>query len=555
MAAIPDRDALDAWRFFEIELREEEQRVFGNDDEVNAFAREVRAAWPECSAQFRRSIQKLVEDYESSGKKLREAITDRDRMQDAVRVWNSGVLEMQEYANHNIRVTQAREPHLKTIRPLFNALREETFPSSIGQLSVEYLRGLWEMNQATLKAEQEAFAEMDRKLKARRVLDKRLMDVGFPRSWQGSWLIGKGAFGKATVWVERDAGIGIIKDRILIKDTDLSDEDWWWPGQTMAHPADPTRVIPIEAFTMLQLRSREGASECIVRLRQWKADPIAKKHRLYLEYCPFGDLEQFTRAYISARRAFVGSLTGMNPAPTAPGFIAESFIWHTFESMAVAGTLLSKGELDGSQSIWDTIVHRDWKLANVFLAEPLESRYRGYPVPKLGDFGLACVIPQNKSQSTIPRTLGNCGTIGTRAVEQKTRPDLVSSATNVWSVGFQIWGLIRLSTWSTELDWDWTKGVRKLEPDFRPEEKTNYSKELLGLVDRCCAYNPKNRISFKDLLRDIRANTTGPNDLANGARAAPADSDEFKSAMLLPTDKWARGFPLDEGMEMNIDNE
>lgn len=42
---------------------------------------------------------------------------------------------------------------------------------------------------------------------------------------------------------------------------------------------------------MLRLRSRVGAPESIVRLRNWRMQPLRLRGwRMYMEFCPFGDL-------------------------------------------------------------------------------------------------------------------------------------------------------------------------------------------------------------------------------------------------------------------------
>jgi serine/threonine protein kinase len=39
--------------------------------------------------------------------------------------------------------------------------------------------------------------------------------------------------------------------------------------------------------------------------------------------------------------------------------------------------------------MWKTIVHRDLRPVNIFLAAPDANRFSRYPTPKIGDFGLS----------------------------------------------------------------------------------------------------------------------------------------------------------------------
>ena len=80
-----------------------------------------------------------------------------------------------------------------------------------------------------------------------------------------------------------------------------------------------------------------------------------------------------------------GSLDRLVPK-TNPGSLSEGFIWHVFVQLAEA---LEAIHYRGSQRI----LHRDVKPGNIFLASPYILGSGGYPVLKLGDFGLTTLDP------------------------------------------------------------------------------------------------------------------------------------------------------------------
>jgi serine/threonine protein kinase len=66
----------------------------------------------------------------------------------------------------------------------------------------------------------------------------------------------------------------------------------------------------------------------------------------------------------------------------------EPFIWHVFECLCTAGLLLDGGAAERNP-MWKTVVNRDLRPINIFLALSDAHRFRRYPIPKIGDFGLA----------------------------------------------------------------------------------------------------------------------------------------------------------------------
>lgn len=118
----------------------------------------------------------------------------------------------------------------------------------------------------------------------------------------------------------------------------------------------------------------------------------------------------------------------------------EPFLWHVFECLCTAGLLLDRGAAERNP-MWKTIVHRDLRPVNIFLASPDANRFRRYPTPKIGDFGLAVYAPPSDFDGDIEDEYDAQGPEGNippeqrydsmRASRMKERW-LLSSKSNVW---------------------------------------------------------------------------------------------------------------------------
>ncbi|KAK5129248.1 hypothetical protein LTR08_003713 [Meristemomyces frigidus] len=548
MAAAADDEAWNAWCRFGCRTRMAHEVLKVED--APQFAITLAPVWITLSAPFRASIRALIEEFDSSDKALTTAREDRDKiMKEPYRIPplnatipeipDDGKSTIQNYVASVKRLIQALERHVDALERLQAALDTAVFPNGF-ESSSRFLAERITAYKAELSSAAIIVARKEQDLKDRRdalnpVLEKRRNRNGFGPSWVGTWLIGAGSFGAANLWLKQNPD-GVIADRMVVKGTNLSTKPGSWRGLTMVDPTNPQRRVPTEAWTMMKLRSCEGAPESIVRLRNWNMNSDAQKYMLYLEWCPFGDLESLIKRYVRIRGNYSRFLQGRCLEPSESRFIPEPFLWHCFEAMAIAGTLLERGELDSAgTNFWDLIVHRDWKLNNCFLATPLEKRYKGYPAPKLADFGLACVIP--KDPSRLPTRLGTCGTRGTRAVEQVLEPKTVTSATNVWSAGFQIWGLMHVRAWNMELMWEASGGSGLDEPQFGKPEREYYSAEIVELAEECLRFLKKDRITFTDLLQKIRDHA----DLSGLRLDKDANDAGFRTDMGEFTDKWAAG--------------
>lgn len=192
-------------------------------------------------------------------------------------------------------------------------------------------------------------------------------------TWEPVRALGKGSFGIVGLWQKTDSQ-GVVKDSIAIKETARI------PQSSLALERDPR--LAREAVIMKQLNDAEtdtGRSvNHILRLRNFKNLPTARRWRFYLEYGEYGDF--FTLLY---------SYMAWN------AFFPEEFLWHVFHSFARAAVVMEEGPFTQLESEkpeptkW-SVTHFDIKPDNVYMAKPDESElFKTYPTIKVADFGLA----------------------------------------------------------------------------------------------------------------------------------------------------------------------
>lgn len=104
-----------------------------------------------------------------------------------------------------------------------------------------------------------------------------------------------------------------------------------------------SKQIPCEVWAMCKLRGRVGA-ETVVQIRNWRIETSERMYRIYMDYCPYGDLCDIVNSM-----GYSGVRT----------YVPEPFLWYCFECLAIAGLLMERGELERNVvSDWITIVHR-----------------------------------------------------------------------------------------------------------------------------------------------------------------------------------------------------
>ncbi|RMY03053.1 hypothetical protein D0868_07658 [Hortaea werneckii] len=416
-----------------------------------------------------------------------------------------------------------------------------------------------------------------------RLRDRR-EELGFGAKWVGGWRFTSGGeFAAAPeLWLKRDsAGLVIDVKRIVVKDSDFSTNRELWTSSGVIWTEDVRDItghalIPTEVAALYNLRSRKG-SETIIEARGWRVFLTQLTIRLYTTYCPFGDLKQYIGWYNDNfpndedpafddldDEAFNEVVRDFHRTrdQIAREWLPEPFLWHVFESLVIAGLLMERGELDpGPISFWEQILHLDYKCSNVFLDLPSHERYTGYPMPRLGDFGLCTIKKINDPRKAEDYVVGN-GTRGNRPAEQmhhlygkQRKPRMMDSRTNVWGVGIVLWSLIELEEGDHRVQFDSKDDEcdgdpeRLKEPTFRPRASEHYSAELLELISACTRYEQKDRPDFADLLKQIK-HFTCPNsssDRASGLRGAAADDPDWLNEVNRvekPPEKWKLGFAI-----------
>ncbi|KAL8834334.1 MAG: hypothetical protein Q9170_003788 [Blastenia crenularia] len=211
--------------------------------------------------------------------------------------------------------------------------------------------------------------------------------------WYGMKPLGKGGFGMAGLWEKRDLN-GEVVDQAVIKQTGKDRYGRW----------DPRK--PDEAECMQGLNMFTSAGDSTVRFRGYKRYPRREVHRIYMEYCSYGDLHKLTKEYAARRH-----------------FIPERFIWHVFYHLARACKAMEELPPEDTKTPENTeTVHRDIKPDNVFLGNPSPSNdpHCIYPTPKLADFGIVVFTGAEDPQN--PTQYRGEGTPGYMALEQESLP-------------------------------------------------------------------------------------------------------------------------------------
>lgn len=246
-------------------------------------------------------------------------------------------------------------------------------------------------------------------------------------AWDEDWKVhralGAGNFGKVALWVKRNANNQIV-DEMAIKESKVVETGVW-----LKKP----KGLATEA--VLHHHMNKSEVENIVQLRGYKemsnAPPehpgegdLPKGYnkqanvlwRFYLEFSPHGELSRLMDRYRAWNQ-----------------YLPEAFLWHVFDSLALA--LLTKAELPTDldelpkTDIYteeDRIIHFDIKPDNIFLgyAQPFNvmsaNKFGGltqlggskrtlYPIIKLGDFGIADLVGGVEDENN-PKVLWGMGT-------------------------------------------------------------------------------------------------------------------------------------------------
>ena len=117
--------------------------------------------------------------------------------------------------------------------------------------------------------------------------------------------------------------------------------------------------LPREAKIMMAMRKTNCISA--LRLRKYRRYPYQHCHRLYLEYCPYGDLSILIDRYRRHRQ--VDHLVSIGLSLICGRcYFPEAFIWEVFYHLLEVAHAMSRGPVGGT---WNyQVVHMDIKPAN-----------------------------------------------------------------------------------------------------------------------------------------------------------------------------------------------
>lgn len=119
--------------------------------------------------------------------------------------------------------------------------------------------------------------------------------------------------------------------------------------------------MPMEVKMMRKMAETDCPSVVgYIAYRRYLHDQV---HRIYMEYCPHGDLRRLYRRY--RRFRFVRACVGMDfeILTLSRLYMPEPFLWDVFHYLVEAAVAMRYGPTDGS---WNghEIVHRDIKPGN-----------------------------------------------------------------------------------------------------------------------------------------------------------------------------------------------
>jgi len=166
-------------------------------------------------------------------------------------------------------------------------------------------------------------------------------------NWVPAFALG-GGMAQVALYVDVDEA-GYIKNRLVRKDTHIRTNDWTnmtkWAGNMNTTNLDDR--WPMEYYC--QELAAHVSEAHVVKPLKCEVDAQKSVFRIYLPYCPYGDLSKLITHYQMNMR------------------LPEAFIWRVFQVLCEAGEIMEKGHLpdlgldQAGFTGWRQIVHRDLK--------------------------------------------------------------------------------------------------------------------------------------------------------------------------------------------------
>lgn len=235
--------------------------------------------------------------------------------------------------------------------------------------------------------------------------------------------------------------------------------------------------------------------------------------------------------------------------------IPEPAVWSIFGNLVDACLLLQNECLDpdNPEPNWTPIVYRDFKLDNIWLAEPIDGGdFPSYPTAVLGDLGLAVRTTDSDPLNPVGYNDGS-GLDGWRAPEQcifvrkgtnrsVAHPLLhehkLGEHTNVWGIGAI---MIRLMNRDPEEERELLTFEDKDTRELKVDRSQTYSGALIRAVEYCAEFDPENRHDLRSIKRWILEKTTGDgvrDDLARGLRRNTIGPNDTHLRLRYPRDQY-----------------
>ncbi|KAL8737972.1 MAG: hypothetical protein Q9181_001194 [Wetmoreana brouardii] len=375
----------------------------------------------------------------------------------------------------------------------------------------------------------------------------------FEQGWKGRKPLGRGTFGMAGMWEKEledgSLDVGTLHSRVgRFSAKDIQQVVVKQIGPSEKQPWNPTK--PMEATVLFNINLLPNPTGC-VGYRGYQCYDQRQAHRIYMEYCPNGDLHKLIKKYRTKRR-----------------LLPEAFIWDVFYNLALACQSLAttcciRGHVGCSE-----FVHLDIKPANVFLTEKGdwdEGTNILYATAKLGDFGLTVCTGHNDDGN--PNHYKGGGTPHYKALEQESlytkdpkrrrkirnldaakrryeylrdeeydgEDPKLGAPTNVWGVGAVIFELMTFKQVAHYLyrpatTFDSLEALPTIEcHKIINHSKHKYSRRLMKLVKECLRPNPRTRPPVAELVERTQVGRSTDYDyLRHSYRVGNPDFEKYK---------------------------
>ncbi|KAE9367894.1 kinase-like protein [Stipitochalara longipes BDJ] len=230
--------------------------------------------------------------------------------------------------------------------------------------------------------------------------------------------------------------------------------------------------------------------------------------RIYLEFCPGGDLSGWLSKYI------------YNPRN-----ISEEDLWSIFQCLARGVFAIHHGSEDPSSERYmpnNELVHFDLKPQNILIGDQtLDNEHRNQHPYKITDFGVAKQVPIDGQNAEFLRKWEYLGTtpwfapLYTNLFNPAIRDPKYGSATNIWQIGLIMQTLMRRRRspdWQNYTMYQSTATPRlanggktvglnlDAEQDYLPYGSI-YSRSLRNLIAECLLLTPASRPSPQELVK------------------------------------------------------